>query len=81
MKTPQLSFKNLSRPSNKVLKSIADFMLYSLPLYLGAILALPLEEETKLWVNAVLTIVIVTIKGLTKFTSEDNPPQNENLDK
>ncbi len=67
----ELSVSNFHKPSNKKLKAIADFFLYSLPLYLGAVMALPVAENTKMWINFGLTIVIITIKGLTKFTSED----------
>jgi len=67
-----LSFDNLNRPSNKQWKRIADFFLYSMPLYLGAILALPLSEELKVWLNFGITIIIISLKGLTKLTSEEN---------
>lgn len=66
-----LSFSNLDKPSNKLFKKIADFLLYTLPLYLGAILALPIDEKLKLWINAIATILVVTIKGISKFSAED----------
>jgi len=67
----QLSVNNFSKPSNKNWKKVADFFLYSLPLYLGAILALPLTEETKLWLNFGITMVIITLKSISKFTKEE----------
>ena len=67
----QLSVDNLSRPSNKKWKLVADFFLYSLPLYLGAILALPIAEDLKLWLNFGISIAVITLKGFTKFTSEE----------
>lgn len=71
------SVKNFNKPSNKKLKAVADFFLYTLPLYMGAILAMPIPEEKKMWINAIITFVIVTIKGVTKFTSEEtNIPEN-----
>jgi predicted phosphoadenosine phosphosulfate sulfurtransferase len=70
-KDMNLSVDNLQKPSNKKWKAIADFFLYSLPLYLGAVMALPVSEEIKLWVTFGITILTVTLKGLTKFTSED----------
>lgn len=66
-----LKIENLKKPSNKKFKAIADFFLYSLPLYLGAIIALPISEDLKLWITAGITFITVTLKGLSKFTSED----------
>ncbi len=67
----RFSSDNLNKPSHKRFKKLADFFLYSLPLYLGAILAMPISEDYKLWINAGVTIVIITIKGLSKFTSDE----------
>lgn len=80
-----LSINNLRKKDNKKLKAIADFLLYTLPLYLGAIMALPIPEGVKLYVNFAVTIIIVTAKGLTKFSSEQDAQEqnriaNEKLD-
>jgi hypothetical protein len=68
----ELKISNFNKPSEPKFKKIADTLLYSLPLYLGAILALPLEETTKLWINFGVTMVIVSIKTLSKFTSNED---------
>lgn len=65
-----LKISNLSKPSNKRWKSVADFFLYTLPLYLTAILTLPISENIKLWLSFGVTMVTITLKGFTKFTSE-----------
>jgi predicted phosphoadenosine phosphosulfate sulfurtransferase len=65
-----LKLENLNKPSNKKWKAVADFFLYTLPLYLVAIMAIPISEDAKLWLNFGFSIVIVSLKGLTKFTSE-----------
>jgi len=65
------STKNINKPSNKKWKRIADFFLYTMPLYLGAILALPINEDIKVWLNFGITIVIISLKGLTKFTTDE----------
>lgn len=70
-----LALDNINKRSNKKWKAIADFFLYTLPLYLGAIMALPFPEETKLWVNFGISIAIVTLKGLSKFTAEEDGNQ------
>jgi predicted phosphoadenosine phosphosulfate sulfurtransferase len=66
-----LKYKNLNKPSNKKWKAIADFFLYSLPLYLGAVMALPVSDNIKLWITFGITIITVTLKGISKFTSEE----------
>ena len=67
--------ENFNKPSNRKWKSIADFFLFTLPLYLGAILALPVSEDVKLWLNFGVTMVTITLKGLSKFTAEESIPQ------
>lgn len=66
----QLSVDNFNKPSNKKWKLIADFFLYTLPLYSGAIMALPISDSAKLWINFVATFLTVSLKGLSKLTSE-----------
>ena len=80
-----LSFDNLRKKDNKKLKAIADFLLYTLPLYLGAIMSLPIPETVKLYLNFGITIIIITAKGATKFSSEEDAQEqnrvaNEKLD-
>lgn len=67
-----IGIDNLQKPSNKKWKTAADFFLYSLPLYLVALMAMPLEEKLKLWLNFGVTIIIVTLKGFSKFTTNEN---------
>jgi predicted phosphoadenosine phosphosulfate sulfurtransferase len=66
-----LKISNLQKPSNKKWKSVADFFLYSLPLYLTAIIAAPIPENTKLWATFGISIITVTLKGFSKFTSNE----------
>jgi predicted phosphoadenosine phosphosulfate sulfurtransferase len=67
-----LKYENLSKPSNKKWKAVADFFLFTLPLYLSAILALPIKESTKLWLNFGITMLTITFKAVSKFTSEES---------
>lgn len=67
------STENLKKPSNPVLKRIADYLLYTLPVILTSIMAVPIAEESKLWLNFGISVIIVLIKGATKFTVADNP--------
>jgi predicted phosphoadenosine phosphosulfate sulfurtransferase len=66
-----ISFSNINKPSNKKWKAVADFFLYTLPLYLTALIAAPVNENLKLWITFGITIVIVSLKGFTKFTSNE----------
>lgn len=67
-----LALDNLKKPSNKKWKAVADFFLYSLPLYLGVILTLPLPDNTKMWINFGISMAIVTLKSISKFTTEES---------
>jgi hypothetical protein len=72
----QLSRDNLNKPSSKKWKAIADFFLYTLPFYSGAIIALPISETAKLWITFGATVLTVTLKGLSKLTAEDTNTAN-----
>lgn len=65
-----LKVSNLGKPSNKKWKSVADFFLFTLPLYLTALMAIPVSENLKLWLSFVITLITITLKGFTKFTAE-----------
>jgi len=67
-----MKVSNLGKPDNKGWKTTSDFFLYTLPLYVTAIMAVPIPEKLKLWLNFGLTIIIVTIKGLSKFTTDED---------
>jgi hypothetical protein len=67
----QLSIDNLSKPSSKKWKLIADVILYSLPLYIGAVMALPISDTWKVWLNFGVTIITISIKAVSKFTAEE----------
>ncbi len=73
-----LSLENLKKPSDRKWKAVADFFLYSLPLYLGVILALPLADNTKVWINFGISMAIVTLKSLSKFTTEEAKQDGNN---
>jgi predicted phosphoadenosine phosphosulfate sulfurtransferase len=66
-----LSIDNLSKPSSKKWKTVADIFLYTMPLYLTTIMALPIKEDLKLWINFGITMLTITLKAVSKFTSED----------
>jgi hypothetical protein len=68
----ELRISNLKKPSNKKFKLAADIALYTLPFYLSAVMLLTISEDVKMWINFATTMVIVTIKAVTKFTVEED---------
>jgi len=69
----QLKYSNIDKPSNKKWKKVADYFLYTLPLYSVAIAVtsdLMWGPEIALYITTGINVIIVTLKGLTKFTSE-----------
>jgi hypothetical protein len=73
----KLKIINLTKPSNKKFKLVADIALYTLPFYLSAIMLLTIPEDVKMWVNFATTMVIVTLKAITKFTAEADVNNNK----
>ena len=74
----ELKLENLNKPSNKKFKKIADVLLYTLPLYSGAIAVLAdSAPKFALWANLILTLTVITLKGITKFTAEEEPVVEE----
>ena len=72
----KLKYENIQKPSHKKFKKIADFLLYTLPLYQGAIIALPISDTIKMWIGFCVTMITVTVKGLSKFTTDENTNEN-----
>jgi hypothetical protein len=64
---------NLSKPDNRNWQKVSNYFLYTLPLYLVSLMALPISDDLKLWLNFGLTMLTVSLKGFSKFTtnSED----------
>ena len=66
------STDNLNKPSNRKWKAVADFFLYTLPLYQGAIIALPMTDSQKMWISFAISMIVISLKGLSKFTTEES---------
>ena len=53
-------------------RKLGNTCIYALPLLQGAMMKSPLEGDTRMWVDFILTAVLVGIKAFTKFfTVED----------
>lgn len=73
MKILGIEFKtsNWGLASNKKFKLIADIILYTFPLYSGAVAILGSgAPKFALWFNFALSVVMITVKAISKFTAE-----------
>ena len=73
----KLSVENLSKPSNKFWKLIADYLLYTgLPALNVFFIAMQatgvFSVKLCFWGVAGTNLLIALFKGLTKFTAEDD---------
>jgi hypothetical protein len=66
------SIKNVGQPQNPVWKKLSKFLTRTLPIYAGAIVALPIPENTKLWFIFAQTIIVATISALSELTTNNN---------
>jgi hypothetical protein len=65
-----LKISNLTKPSNKKWKLVADILLFTLPAYSLAIVELPIPEVSKVWINFTISSIVIAIKAISKFTAE-----------
>jgi len=68
-----LKYENLSKPSNKKWKRIADYLLYTgLPAAVVFFTTIqPVSEKFSLYGIGVCTLLITLFKGATKFTADE----------
>lgn len=73
-----LSVKNINKPSNKKLKLIADYLLFTfLPaINIFFVTLQPVSEKFSLWGIAISNLLITLFKGLTKLTAEEYDNKN-----
>jgi hypothetical protein len=72
-----LTLDNLKAPDNPKLKKIANIVLYILPLEIGAIMAAPFNETTKLWLIFGLTEISIIVKAVSKLSGIQIEETNE----
>jgi hypothetical protein len=66
-----LSLANLTKPSNKSMKLLSEIVLFTFPLYSGAVALLASGmPKFALWFNFALSIIMITINAITKFTAD-----------
>lgn len=61
---------NLKLPDNPKWKKIGDICIYTLPQLLILIVALPITDNQKVWLQTGTGCFLVIIKAISKFTSD-----------
>jgi len=72
MKKTSFKAGNFNKLTPTFWKRIGNTAIYSLPLLTTAVMASPLDGDTRTWINFGLTILLVAAKGITKFFKEEN---------
>jgi len=67
-----LNFCNYNKPSQPIYRKIGDICLFAIPLYTPIILSLPITDNVKLIVTAITSIVLATVKIISKFSVDSN---------
>jgi hypothetical protein len=67
-----ISLNNYNKPSHILFKKIGDICLFAIPLYTPIILSLPITGNTKLWITAMTSILMATVKIISKFSIDPN---------
>ena len=70
VKNKKFSTQNWDKRTDRNWKKIADFALYTIPLYNGVVLNMPLNDTVQKWVLVILNTTIVIFKGVSKFTKD-----------
>jgi hypothetical protein len=75
-----ISLNNYNKPSHPLFKRIGDICLFAIPLYSSTLITLPIPDKTKVLVLTILSILLATIKIVTKFTIDPNYKEDDNKD-
>lgn len=76
----RLKLSNLNEPDNRIWKKVADYFIYTLPLYSSAIAvgaSILWSDKIALILTIVINCIVISLKGLTKFTSDSTVTSNE----
>lgn len=67
-----INLNNYNKPSHPLFKKIGDICLFAIPLYITTLTTLPIPDKNKVLMLTVLSILLATIKIVTKFTLDPN---------
>ena len=62
---------NWNKYTPKFWKYLGNACIYSLPLFQGIVMQSPFNSETKIWINFILGVLLVSAKMITKFFAEE----------
>ena len=74
----KLKLSNYNKKSNPKWRMIGNFCIYAIPLYTTALVASPIDPVIRGYIEMGLTILSVTIKGISQLTIDPNFKENEN---
>jgi len=66
-----ITLENYYKKTPKFWKRIGDTALFGIPLITAAIIPMPIEETTKLWIIGVCDLFLALIKIITKFIGDE----------
>jgi len=66
----ELKRSNWNLPSDKRWELISDLTIYGAPLFVSAIMTLPIQETLKLWLCFPFTLIVAVAKIIAKFTKD-----------
>jgi hypothetical protein len=67
-----VGMSNLGKPDHGLIKKVADYMLYTLPLLSPLVVTMPVSDNIQKWVLIAVNVTVVLFKGFSKFTASDN---------
>ena len=67
-----LKLSNLGKPSEPTWKKFGDFALFSIPIILPSILALPISASALIWILPIAGIILSLVKIISKYTIDPN---------
>lgn len=65
------NIKNYKEATPKKWRQIGDSLLLFVTLVSGAVMTLPVDDNTKLWINFTITLIGIAGKVLTNFAKEE----------
>ena len=66
----KFSVQNWGKKTDRDWKLIADIMLYSLPLFSGVIITMPVPDNMQKWALVVVNLGVIVFKAVSRFTKD-----------
>jgi hypothetical protein len=69
--TEQFKISNIGKKTNVKWKFWSKFLTRTLPIYVGAMAAVPIPDTLKLWLMFGQTVIVATISALSELTAQE----------